>query len=65
MKIPICPPDCFKCNATMIEGMALQNTIAGLPDFPGDTHACTLSLTGPPEMVPCWKCPKCGKSLTK
>jgi len=49
----------------MKEGMALQNTLTGLPDFPGDTFACTVSRDGPAEMVACWKCPKCGHSISR
>lgn len=61
-------PSCFKCNVLMKKGMALRNTIFGYPDFPGDTGreaGCTVSDTGPPEMILCWKCPQCGKSITR
>jgi hypothetical protein len=59
------PPECRRCKVPMKEGTALQNTLEGYPDFPGDTSACTVSRTGPAEIVKCWKCPKCGHSILK
>lgn len=56
-------PNCSKCKTKMIKGSALQNTVVGYPDFIGDSTHCTISQTGPPEIVPCWKCPKCGRSI--
>ena len=49
----------------MKKGKALMNGYSGIPDFPGDLNACTLS-SDPSivSMVSCWKCPSCGKSIT-
>ncbi len=58
-------PECRRCKIPMREGEALQNTLAGYPDFPGDRHAVTLSRTGPAEIIKCWKCPACGRSISK
>lgn len=57
---------CRRCNVEMRPGKALVQTLtAGAPDFPGDTHGSTMSADGPGRMVDCWKCPKCGYSVTK
>lgn len=59
-------PICRKCDLPMTAGRALAQTfVAGMPDFPGDTHASTFSAGGPGKMIDCWKCPKCGRSITK
>jgi hypothetical protein len=57
-------PNCFKCKTKMIKSEALVNTLVGFPDFIGSKEVCTVSLTGPPEIVPCWKCPACGRSIS-
>lgn len=58
-------PICRRCNVEMRLGTALAQTFtAGMPDFPGDTHAVTFSAGGPGKVVPCWKCPECGRSIT-
>jgi hypothetical protein len=47
---------------------ALQNTLVGYADFIGDTgleDGSTMSRSGPAELIPCWKCPKCGYSVTR
>jgi len=51
----------------MKEGMALINGWSGgLGDFDGDKEGCTLSPDSKKvKMVPCWKCPKCGHSISK
>ena len=53
----------------MKSGVALQNGFSGAPDFPGDTgkeRGCTVSLDSlKVKIVPCWKCPKCGHSISK
>lgn len=57
-------PTCRKCNVAMKPSHAIAPTVsAGMPDFPGDDHAVTFSAGGPGKMVPCWKCPTCGRSL--
>jgi hypothetical protein len=47
----------------MLRGHALQNTLTGVPDFPGDNHPVTVSRTGPAQVVACLKCIKCGYSI--
>ncbi len=47
-------------------GHALQNTLVGALDFPGDvepSRGSTFSATGPAELVPAWKCSTCGRSV--
>ena len=58
-------PKCRKCGGEMKAGMALQNKFSGLPDFPDDTSAATISRSGPPKMVNVYKCIKCGHSFEK
>lgn len=63
MKTPICK----KCNVPMKTGMALQNGFTGSPDFMGDQSG-VMTISADPRkvaVVDCWKCPVCGKSLTK
>lgn len=47
----------------MKRGVALEPTLTGIPDFPGDTHPVTLSANGPGRLVMCMKCVKCGWSV--
>ena len=54
---------CGRCDIELVEGKALENTLAGIPDFIGDDTVCTVSQTGPPIMISVWKCPKCGYSV--
>lgn len=57
---------CLKCNVEKVSGQALMTTlVAGSPDFPGDERGITMSPGGPGVVVTCWKCPKCGHSVTK
>lgn len=56
--------ECKKCGGEMKPSIALVNTLAGIPDFPGDNYACTVSATGPPAMVDCLKCGSCGYSIS-
>ena len=59
-------PTCHKCSIPMVEGIATGQTYTGgAPDFPSDTHPTTFSAGGPGALVPCWKCPKCGRSISK
>lgn len=56
---------CPKCNVPLKEGTALVSTLTGLPDFPGDKHATTVSPGGPGQLVAVYKCPSCGYSIRK
>jgi len=51
----------------MKEGQALINTPERHDDFGGDVghDGSTVTMTGPPKLISCWKCPKCGRSLTR
>jgi hypothetical protein len=55
---------CRKCGGNMIAGKAIQQTLTGTPDFPGDDHAVTLSPGGSGKLIDCLKCEKCGWSVT-
>lgn len=55
---------CRRCGGNMVPGLALAQTYTGLPDFPGDSRAVTMSPGGPGKLVPCLKCVKCGHSVT-
>lgn len=48
----------------MLRGHALQNTLVGSPDFGDDDTVVTLSPTGPAQVVPVFKCIRCGYSIT-
>ena len=54
-----------KCNnVAMKPGHVIAPTESdGVLDFPGDTEAITITFGGPGMMVPCWKCPECGRSI--
>ena len=58
-------PTCNKCNVPMKSGIGLQNALSGLPDFPDDKSACTVSRTGAAEILNVWKCPSCGHSISQ
>ena len=55
---------CQKCGGEMWPGKAMAQTLVGIPDFPGDDHAVTLSPGGPGRLVDCMKCDRCGWSVT-
>ena len=56
---------CRKCGGEMKPSKATDQTFTGgTPDFPGDTHAATLSAGGPGKMIDCMKCESCGWSVT-
>ena len=38
--------------------------MTGMPDFPHDNHAVTLSAGGPGYLMACLKCNACGYSRT-
>lgn len=48
----------------MRPGKAMDQTYTGSPDFPGDTHATTISAGGPGRLTDCMKCEDCGWSVT-
>lgn len=48
----------------MAPGQALLNTLVGIPDFPGDHYAVTVSAIGPARMEEVMKCESCGYSIT-
>lgn len=54
---------CKKCYVEMKSGIALENTVVGLPDFSSDKAPCTVSAGGPGKLVDCMKCPSCGYSI--
>ena len=56
-------PTC--CTAPMAKRRTLRNTLQGVPDFHGDAHAVTVSATGKPEWVKCWKCLRCGREIER
>jgi hypothetical protein len=59
-------PSCRKCGGQMLPGIAMGQTYsAGMPDFPGDEKAVTLSAGGPGKVIEAMKCSKCGWSVTK
>jgi hypothetical protein len=51
-----------ECTGLMLPGVALESTLRGLPDFPGDTQPVTVSEGGPGRLVHCLKCRVCGHS---
>lgn len=55
---------CHRCQTELTIGLSLQNTFVGIPDFIWETasEVCTVSQTGPPELINCLKCPNCGTS---
>lgn len=57
------PQICRKCGATIRPGIAMQSTMVGEPEWPGDTLA-TMSPGGPGKLIECLKCPECGWSVS-
>lgn len=55
---------CKKCGSPMQPGKAIAQTVTGMPDFPGDKSAVTLSAGGPGVLIDCMKCVACGWSMT-
>lgn len=55
---------CLKCGGEMILGIAIQNTLVGVPDFVGDPQVCTVHPGGTGKLVECLKCELCGWSVT-
>lgn len=60
------PPVCRRCKAPMQVGQALIPVPIVSPDFGGDEdlRGCTVN-PGPGKLGECWKCPKCGHSVSK
>jgi rubredoxin len=57
---------CRKCNTKMTEGIYTKQTlVGGMEDFAGDGYSSTFSAGGTGEVAVCWKCPDCGRSVTK
>lgn len=54
---------CRKCGAPMQQGVAIAQTLTGMPDFIGG-ESCTVSPGGPGKLIECSKCPECGWSTT-
>jgi len=64
--------DCPKCHKGKMKfGKALRNTLTWGNDFGGEADldkppsGVTISENGPPVMVNCLKCTKCGFSIGK
>lgn len=55
---------CKKCNGDMPPSKAIAQTLTGMPDFPGDRSAVTVSPGGPGVLIDCLKCGTCGWSMT-
>jgi hypothetical protein len=56
------PSKCSRCRVYMKKGIAIQNTLSGVPDFIGSKEVITMSYSGPGKIIDVWKCPKCGSS---
>lgn len=56
--------NCTRCKVKMKPGQAMTSTWRGMPDFSGDRYPVTMSPGGPGRVVRCWKCPKCGHSIS-
>jgi len=55
---------CPKCKIALVPGHAIENTLTGFPDFPGDPYPVTVSPGGPGKLIACMKCAVCGYSRT-
>ena len=65
---PVVPlqPVCNKCRTQMVDSIALQQTyIGGIEDFAGEGYSSTFHAGGTGKVDVCWKCPDCGRSITK
>ena len=52
---------CRHCQSPMREGIAMESTLTGAPDFPSG-EVVTLSEGGPGRLVAVMKCTECGWS---
>ena len=67
-KYPVAPlqPACNKCRTQMVDSIALQQTyVGGMSDFVGEGYSSTFHAGGTGNVINCWKCPDCGRSITK
>ncbi len=67
-KYPVVPlqPICNKCETQMVEGIAIGQTyVGGMPDFEDEGYSSTFYAGGTGKVIDCWKCPDCGRSITK
>ena len=53
---------CLRCGGQMKQGIAIEPTCTGMPDFPG-SKVVTMSHGGPGRLIECMKCEKCGWSV--
>lgn len=60
----VIPDTCRKCGGEMREGVAMGQTVTGIPDFIGIDEVCTVSPGGAGKVIDCMKCVKCGCSVT-
>jgi hypothetical protein len=58
-------PNCKRCHVKMKAGIAIEQTWSGIPDFLGSKDVVTISPSGSGKVIPCWKCPICGYSVTR
>ena len=52
---------CRKCGANMQPGVAMGQTLVGIPDM---GEVCTVSPGGKGDLIKCIKCRECGWSTT-
>jgi len=50
-----------ECRHSMKPGVAIDQTVRGVPDFPG--VICTMSPGGSDKLIKCLKCEWCGHSV--
>lgn len=55
-------PSCIRCKCSMRLGIALHNQLACVTF---DSLGSTYSHIGRPHLTNVWKCPECGRSITK
>ncbi len=70
-KYPLVTPQiggmiCRKCNKDMNLGIYTKQTyVGGMEDFAGEGYSSTFHAGGTGKVDMCWKCPNCGRSITK
>ncbi len=65
VELDFCSGGCHKCGGIMSPSTYIVPHMGGVPDFPGDNHPVTMSVTpGPANSAPCLKCVECGWSVT-
>lgn len=55
---------CVRCNVRMTTGIAIQNTLVGIPDFIGSSDVITYSYGGSGKLIGVLKCTGCGHSIS-